>query len=600
MLQNTIKYWVGIFFLLSFILIPDWVQAASSQLKLTEDEREYIRAHPNVHVALIDDVAPLEYFDSQGQPRGIAVELYKKISELTGLNFVYHKKPPGLDADLLREKGLDLLQAVPSQYLEGAFKGLSASPSYLTCKAVLYIRKDVDPENLENKIFAGNYGRNLPEGVNEKNVKYYWGRNDALKGVNDGEADYGYGNEYSVSFNVVQHHYRNLVIIPTKTDTREYLSIYINEDPRLHSILNKAISSISQRDMQSIVLLGCMQMEQNISFMKVLETYMIEFTLTLAFVTLILTLCTIKTLKTSRILKMQNQRLFMLAEISSEYIYEYDFNKDKLLLSKSCQELFDKVVEITRYDAQPQNKQSPQSKPLAEQLKDFLRNTQKEQKIIFRLNDQLTGIFKITNTATYDENYEPQYIVGKLTDISREVQERDQLLKKSQLDSMTKIYNSQTVKTLAKLRYETRDISKSCAVAIIDIDKFKSINDTYGHIVGDEVIITVANIIREHFRNDDLVGRVGGDEFMVYMQGAFSQPELEHRLHELYKRIHTNALMRKYQSTLSIGCLFIAAEQPSDDMDFVNIYKAADENLYQAKESGRDNYKLTSYPQAQQ
>lgn len=584
-----------------FIVSSSIGHAADNEIEFTAAEQEYIKQHREVRVVIVGGIAPLEFIDEHGEPKGIAVELYKRISELTGLKFVYEKERlASFEADKIADMGIDLMQVVPSQYLAGEFQGYAASPPLISCKTVLYVRKDLGTEKLENKIFGGNYGRPLPKGIKEDQVKYYWGREDSIQAVDSGEADFGYGNEYSVSYYIVRNGYRNVNIIPMKTESRDYVSIYLNPDERLHSIINKALASISPGDMQSIILLGCTQPERRITLLQVIDAYGFELLLILAVIILVLLICIAAILKTSRSLHMQNQRFLTLADISDEYIYEYDFQKDKLTLSDKCQQLFNSIAGMDDYQSRIKNgllKLTVQPESVEDVMKAVIRDTKKSQEITIKLNNGDTGVFRITNSAVYSDNKRQlRYIVGKLTDISRDVSEREKLMEKSQLDSLTMLYNAQTVKELARQRFGTRGINEACALLIIDIDKFKNVNDTYGHVIGDEVIVVVAKLLKNYFGGDNLVGRIGGDEFFVYLQGDFTKTDLEHKLYKLYSYLRINEVMIKYQATLSAGGVFVACGLKSvRESEFVDIYKKADKQLYRAKENGRNNYKLTGW-----
>lgn len=101
--------------------------------------------------------------------------------------------------------------------------------------------------------------------------------------------------------------------------------------------------------------------------------------------------------------------------------------------------------------------------------------------------------------------------------IEEVVRERENLRVKAELDLMTGIYNKVTIEHMISKLLATN--TTICAMLIIDIDDFKQINDVHGHLMGDQVIRTVADLISRYFRKTDIVGRIGGDEFIVFMSG---------------------------------------------------------------------------------
>lgn len=143
-------------------------------------------------------------------------------------------------------------------------------------------------------------------------------------------------------------------------------------------------------------------------------------------------------------------------------------------------------------------------------------------------------------------------------------------------DQLTSLWNYRYFHS--KLTKEMRRLKKtqstSC-VALIDIDDFKKINDTYGHIAGDEVLRTIAAVLKKNTRKDDVVVRLGGDEFII----IFPDTNLEYAsvLAERLRKTIANH-HECYQATISIGVLLVQANAEIPD-----LLQLVDETLYQAK-----------------
>ena len=155
---------------------------------------------------------------------------------------------------------------------------------------------------------------------------------------------------------------------------------------------------------------------------------------------------------------------------------------------------------------------------------------------------------------------------------------RDQLSYEASHDSLTGLYNRSAFE---KFRQELP--LEDMALLLIDVDHFKTVNDTYGHDVGDRALRAVAAILRESFRSEDLVCRIGGDEFAVIMAHAGKE------LRDLIAGKILRANDRLAQGgdglpalSLSVGVAFGNAEAPQGD-----LFKAADLALYRIKEGGR-------------
>lgn len=122
--------------------------------------------------------------------------------------------------------------------------------------------------------------------------------------------------------------------------------------------------------------------------------------------------------------------------------------------------------------------------------------------------------------ADYDGKI--SHIIGRSYDISTERAVREKLLREVQLDPLTRIYNKTASGEIVDAFLE-KSTQGTHVLYVIDIDDFKKINDTFGHTVGDMVISDIATLIREQFTDEAVVGRVGGDEFMVFVKDTSLQ-----------------------------------------------------------------------------
>ena len=135
--------------------------------------------------------------------------------------------------------------------------------------------------------------------------------------------------------------------------------------------------------------------------------------------------------------------------------------------------------------------------------------------------------------------------------------------------------------------------TKNVSIAIIDVDYFKNVNDTYGHMMGDEVLRDVAQIIEKQVGRDGMVGRIGGDEFMVLF---FDTPNLEETrgkvksIKNAVKVAFPDGIEDRPKVTLSMGC----SAYPKDADNYEDLFALADYSLYLAKNKGRDRYIIYS------
>ncbi len=170
---------------------------------------------------------------------------------------------------------------------------------------------------------------------------------------------------------------------------------------------------------------------------------------------------------------------------------------------------------------------------------------------------------------------------------------QDELVRLSSIDSLTGVFNRRYLfqkaeEELSRIQFpdKRKTLSRSVGCILLDIDYFKRFNDTYGHLVGDEVLKGVAQMISETVRQYDVAGRYGGEEFLVFLPGADFEGT-----HTIAERIRNNIKKKgidfkgkSYQLTVSAGisCLI------PGDKDVETALSRADKGLYQAKERGRD------------
>lgn len=167
----------------------------------------------------------------------------------------------------------------------------------------------------------------------------------------------------------------------------------------------------------------------------------------------------------------------------------------------------------------------------------------------------------------------PKRMVGVITDISDLKEQTDSLRQAVKLDAFTGLYNKEHSIMLMNENLR-RERQRKHALIILDIDNFKNYNDTFGHDEGDKVIKAVAEKLRNTFRKTDIVGRFGGDEFIILARDIDNERWLQSKLAGL-TRFETDGIA----CTNSIG----VAVYPRDASDFGELFKKTDTALYRAK-----------------
>jgi diguanylate cyclase (GGDEF)-like protein len=194
----------------------------------------------------------------------------------------------------------------------------------------------------------------------------------------------------------------------------------------------------------------------------------------------------------------------------------------------------------------------------------------------------------VKTTTIYDKaTAKPLSVVGVVMSQS-DVAASDKAYRSSNLDPLTGLYNKAAIKETA-INMLSDNENSVISYVVLDLDHFKEVNDTYGHMFGDEVIFNVARIIKEIVGKQGYVGRIGGDEFFIALKGVGSElEELRPVLRSIRSQIEWayKGKLGSIKLTTSIGC----ANYPKDADNYDDLFKLADRCLYIAKAKGRNRF----------
>ncbi|NMA67673.1 MAG: GGDEF domain-containing protein, partial [Clostridiaceae bacterium] len=342
----------------------------------------------------------------------------------------------------------------------------------------------------------------------------------------------------------------------------------LSDDEVLLSIINKSLSLIDAKQMHTLILDVASHIDRKITLDAVFDNYGTEILITALIVLSILLFSVFSNIRVSNKLREQNRKYEVLSQISNEYLYEY-FVKEKHL------KLYDKFNELFNTQESIEEVVTILKNSFSNHNNDWLDNI-----IRLPLPDGKVGIFKVINTNIYDVKGRTECIIGKLIDVSAEVAEKEELLIKSQIDELTGLNNAATTKELIIERIELKQDHVTDAFILIDCDNFKEINDTHGHLVGNQVLEHIAMMMKQTYRKTDILGRVGGDEFCIYMKEIPSVTFVQKKSQKLSDLIRTT--IDKMSFSISMGIVLICKKEP-----YEVIFKKADTALYQAKSKGK-------------
>ena len=194
------------------------------------------------------------------------------------------------------------------------------------------------------------------------------------------------------------------------------------------------------------------------------------------------------------------------------------------------------------------------------------------------------GRYQVRGCTLYD-NGKRIMSVGIITNINAKNDKKSYYLTDNAFDPGTGLYNKRAIHEYA---IEKTQEGKPLYLAMMDVDDFKKVNDSFGHMFGDDVLSKVAEVMRGVIDSRGMVGRFGGDEFMLVLDSVSSEEELR----RIFKTISKN-IQWEYQDikdTMAITTSCGVAKFPDDATNFEDLFKKADKALYVAKEKGKNRY----------
>lgn len=297
-------------------------------------------------------------------------------------------------------------------------------------------------------------------------------------------------------------------------------------------------------------------------------------------------------------LRLLLERHKVILDQTTDIIFEWDILQDTLMFSSNWKK---------RFGYEAINNQISQKIPLSANI-----HQEDMPYFIAIMKDAAAGVpyseteFRIRNlegkyfwnriraTVQYNTDGRPIKAVGVIVDIDREKKQKHELMMQAQYDLLTGIYNKATINTIVEQRmqgeyYPGSGVPEYHALLIVDVDYFKKVNDTYGHLCGDSVLSDVAAALKGNMCSGDLIGRIGGDEFLMYLPEVTMATFVINKIEQLMKAL---SCIRPSIGAPPITCSIGVAILPRSHNEYETIYQAADRALYRQKNNGRNGFSV--------
>lgn len=229
----------------------------------------------------------------------------------------------------------------------------------------------------------------------------------------------------------------------------------------------------------------------------------------------------------------------------------------------------------------------------------ILETGQGTEYVIEEDNDGVLDYLQLIKRPVFDENGHIKGIIALINNITDYQLLKLELEKRAKTDALSGLLNKASTQELVSMMLSNhREEEGFCALLMIDVDLFKTVNDTYGHAEGDRVLASIGRVITNNCRSMDIAGRIGGDEFMVLMRNIDAPENAMQLAERLEDQVIHTFVGDKLEGlvTLSIGI----ALSPDHGKDFETLFKAADAALYYVKKHGRAQFTIFSSEMVEQ
>ena len=302
-----------------------------------------------------------------------------------------------------------------------------------------------------------------------------------------------------------------------------------------------------------------------------------------------------------RVVKRENQKITtrenkykQIIELTEDVVFEYEIQSDIMYHSERYKTFFGRNSIIYNYTEalveMPYVHEEDQS-VFREYCKSLHIGKSKFAYEFRLLNSK--GIYEWchVNGRSFCENKRmPNIVLGRIINVDAQKRELDRLRFKAQRDLMTNVYNKNTVSDKIDEILQKGKKYERHALFVIDIDDFKHVNDTFGHLQGDYVLTSIVSNMVKSFRDEDIVGRIGGDEFVVLMKNVAGRDNIVQKAESICTIF--NQAFRYNDEKIQVSCSIGVAVFPMDGVTYEELMEHADLALYEVKSDGKNSYML--------
>ncbi|MDO5145880.1 MAG: diguanylate cyclase [Eubacteriales bacterium] len=535
---------------------------------LTEESKKYIESLGTLKVLFFEGNKPMQ--DGKGgKAVGLAAGLFEKLARDLGLQYEEVIAKNYVEGrELIREGKIDLVAAVPPGARLQEEVRLSMTHSYFESYGIAVSNGEIDDEDIGMLNLSANVEKDLKRMARHK------------------------GSRVSMDANCISFYIRKKGLYEslsfdwgTTMSIRYSIGIAKGGDNRLRNVINSYINSMPRDSIQQMVYENSYEPVEY-SFSELIYVYWERILIVVIGILVSVSLYLgYRKRRELRQKALESDKIYQFSRMTNECLFEYDFRRDQLNVQNS--QLFfpdENILNnfLKAFESSFEKFDKIEQKEIGRTLHEMLSGRQEQRDVWCRKEDgdcwyriQIRYIGKEGESA-----------IGRISDISQTMMEQNALKRRAESDSLTGIHNR-----AAAERYIDdflRVKGNEGIMILFDIDNFKTVNDTLGHLAGDQLIQEFAERLKKSFRHTDFMARLGGDEFVVFLTKAIEEEKLAAKLQAVIDDMNQKVFAAYPSCALSasIGAAY-SGEQSND---YKSLYRFADNAMYVAKFGGKNDF----------
>lgn len=297
-------------------------------------------------------------------------------------------------------------------------------------------------------------------------------------------------------------------------------------------------------------------------------------------------------------LELSNERLEMLAAMSNDIIFDVDQETKNVQIFGDFRKRFGRDPQVSDFALLRRTNDVGVSDIETMSLCKPLRNLDDAMMIDFEVAlptaDGEPQWCRYQSLIRFDEKGVPSHRLGRLLDTHEMTLRKMKYQQMAERDGLTNVLNRETA--IRRIEEKLEASTGACTFMIVDVDDFKSVNDTFGHPTGDAVLADLARHLRSCVRSDDVVARFGGDEFVLFldtMGEGEARERIANRVVGTGLQPVTGENNGLFQPSVSVGVATMLVNDRGKDA-FADLYREADRMLYTTKQRGKAGVSMTT------